>query len=149
MSIQMDNLPRLDPTTGEAIDPLNADQLVDGLERIKERMKRLGAVKAQFEEAIALLAKCDARTERVAGERRQVKLEWPGKQFNRPGLKALWYAAPTFREQYLRIESVGVQLVEYDKLLRTSGTEELEKFKSSIIQLEQPNVGKPTITIER
>ncbi len=149
MGLQLNNCPTVDPTTGETIDPLNADQLVDGLERIKERLKRLWAVRAQFEDAIALLAKCEAKTERVAGDRRKVKVEWPGKQFDKPGLKLLWNQWPKLREQFLRIESVGVQLVEYDKLIRTSGPQDMENFKQALVGLERESMDRPTISIEK
>lgn len=143
----LEELP-VDPITGEVIDPNNTDQIIDSLERIKLRAKLLSASREQLESLLAMRSRCDAKTERVAGERRTVKIEWPGKSFDPTGLKSLWHTAPRFRDTYLRITGVGVNLVEYNKLLRTSGPEELESFKSSLILCEKDGLGKPTIIIE-
>lgn len=143
----LDEMP-MDPITGELVDPTNADQLIDSLERCKNRQKELAAAREQLESALALLAACKDRTERVAGERRKVKIEWPGKTFDSTSLKTLWHTAPKFRDEFLRITGVGVKLTEYDKLLRTSGPPELEAFKSSLILCEKDGLGKPTISIE-
>lgn len=145
---QLANQIDTDPITGEVIDPKNADQLIESLLRISGRMDALKIWKGRFEDAIAALAKNENKTERVAGSNHVAKVEWPGKEFDSASLKRLWEKWPQYRESYLRIESVAVQKREYDKLTRTSGTAELERFKAELMSHERESVRRPYIKIE-
>lgn len=137
-----------DPITGEVMDMKDADQLITSLKRLKMRMDILSMWKARFEDAIAALAAHESRTERVAGEKHVAKIEWPGAEFDATVTKKLWEHYPQFREKFLRIEKVGVQRREYDKMLRTTGTEEFEMFKKALMGCEQQSTRRPSIKIE-
>ncbi len=137
-----------DPITGEVIDMKDADQLITSLKRLKMRMDILSAWKARFEDAIAALAAHKDRTERVAGAEHVAKIEWPGTEFDSTVTKKLWEHYPQFRDKFLRIERVGVQRREYDKLTRTNGTEEFEMFKKALMGCERQSQRRPAIKIE-
>lgn len=139
----------LDPFTTELIDTDNADHLIDALERVKVRLESLAAWRLVIEEAIARKARHEAKTERVCGERRQVVIEFPGVDFAQPNLKRLWETRPDIAPTVLRIERIGVQLREYDKLHRMSGPAEFEEFRRELMAAERPSNRKPSIRIEK
>lgn len=138
----------VDPITGEVIDPTNADHLIDAMARLDRHIALLRVWKARFEDAIAAMAAHKDRTERVAGEKRVAKVEWPGTEFDPKMTKHLWDTYPQFRDKFLRLESVGVQRREYDKLTRTNGTEEFEMFKKALMVCERQSQRRPAIKIE-
>ena len=138
-----------DPFTTELIDTDNAAHLIDALERVKVRQESLAAWRLVIEEAIARKARHEAKTERVCGQRRQVVVEFPGVDFDQATLKRLWTSRPDVAPQVLRIERVGVQLREYDKLHRMSGPAAFEEFRRELIAAERPSNRKPSIRIEK
>jgi stress response protein YsnF len=149
MSMTEETSELADPFTTEMIDVDNADHLIDALERVKAKQESLAAWRMVIEEAITRKARHEAKTERVCGERRQVVIEFPGISFDQKTLKRLWEEKPHFAKQYLRIESVGVQKREYDKLHRMSGPAEQEEFRRELMAAERPSGSRPFIKIER
>lgn len=138
-----------DPCTGEVIDPTNADHLIAAWERLKMRIEQLEAYKALYTMAIDGLTRHEAKTERVCGATRQVVVEHPGVDFDQATLKRLWEMKPELAKQYLRIERVGVQAREYDKLHRMSGPPDLEAFRRELMSAEKPSNRRPSIRIEK
>lgn len=139
----------VDPITGEVIDPANPDHLIDALERLKERLDQLSVWRGLYEMAIVDLARGEKKTERVNGERRQVVIEYPGTDFDQPTLKRLWESHPKLAASYLRIERIGVQKREYDKLHGMSGPQEQEEFRRALMAAEKKSNRRPTVRIEK
>jgi hypothetical protein len=139
----------IDPFTGELIDPENADHLIDSLERLDNYAESIKAWRLVIEEHILRKTRNAAKTERVNGERRQVVIEHPGITFDQRSLKRLWEDNPKFAKLYLRIEQVGVQKREYDKLNRMSGPQDQEEFRRELMAAERVSTSKPRIKIEK
>lgn len=139
----------VDPTTGEVIDRGDADSLIDAFERIKAADAELYAAKTEVVRALAALTTGEAKTRRVAGQRRLVALEFPSPEFTNSILKEAWHAFPKFAPIYLRIGTVEPVAKEVKKLRETSGPSDLEMFKKLVLGAERPSTRNPSIKIEK
>ena len=138
-----------DPLTGELVSTDDVDGMIDFYERVMLLEKELRAAKVQLQRAFAAHSKGVARTRRVEGERRKVRIELPGPGWDQPRLKEAWGAYPRFRVPYLRVDAVGVNLREYKKLIETTGPGDLMAFKSLVSAARKPSTGNPRVAIER
>lgn len=143
----------LDPITGEILDPADAtyiDDLIDSYERISALDSKLYAAKCAIRQALADRTEGDAKTRRVAGKRRLVKLEFPGDKFEQSILKEAWQSYPQFRDEYLRIAEIAPKLREVKKLENLSGDESLCCFRDIVLSANKGNGGAlPTVKIEK
>lgn len=139
----------LDPLTGELVSVNDVDTLIDLLESLKRADEANYAAKIQVQRALAAKAPHEKKTERVAGNRRAVKIEHPSKSWDNSKLKEAWNSYPKFRDQYLRIGSIEPQLREVDKLRGTSGPADLESFKSIVLSAEREPTANARVSIEK
>ena len=139
----------LDPLTGELVSVNDVDTLIDLLESLKRADEANYAATVQVRRALAAKAPHEKKTERVAGNRRAVKIEHPSKSWDNSKLKEAWNSYPKFRDQYLRISSIEPQLREVDKLRGTTGPADLESFKSMVLSAEREPTANARVSIEK
>ncbi len=138
----------MNPFTGEITQVDDIDGLItlyEGLDRVN---KQAYAVMVRVRELLASKTEGEARTRRIYGERRKAKLEFPSESFTQSELKTLWEEYPDLRDEALKIESIGVKLREYKKLVNASGGERLNAFRDALSRACRGCVGTPTLKIE-
>lgn len=144
----------LNPFDGEVIDLNAAESMdVDALLTLYERLDRINkqaySVMIRVREKLASMTEGDAATRRVRGVRRVAKVAMPSVSFESAALKSLWNEFPDLREQVLKIESIGVQMREYAKLVNTSSDDaRFVEFRDKLTKACRGRVGTPSITIE-
>ena len=138
----------LDPTTGELIALSDIDGLIDAYERIDKADRACYKAKLAIREAIFGHSEGTAKTRRVRGKRRQVKLTMPSETWDQSMLREGYFAYPQFRDEFLRIVQLAPKMREYKKLVNTSGRPELETFRNILTKAERPPSGTPTLAIE-
>lgn len=137
------------PLTGEIVDADDVDGMIDLYESLKSKNDRIYSTLIRLRVALASLTEGDAKTRRIAGNRRTAKVEMPSDSYDGKMLRQAWDQYEEFRDDYLKIESIGVQGREVKKLVNTTGTDELNAFRDLITKANRGPTGTPTITVER
>lgn len=138
----------LELTDGVLVDVSNVDELATAYEEIRAAEQALRTRKLLVVEALARHATGTARTERVRGQVRRVKIEQPRASWDAGALKRVWERFSTYRDRYLKIEKIGVQMREIKKLRHEAGPPEFEEFRRLVLEAERGPTGQPRITIE-
>ena len=138
----------LELTDGVLVDVSSVDELATAYEEIRAAEQALRTRKLLVVEALARHATGTARTERVRGEVRRVKIEQPRASWDAAALRKAWERFPNFRERYLKIDKIGVQMREFKKLQHEAGPAEFEEFRRLVLEAERGPSGQPRITIE-
>jgi hypothetical protein len=140
----------VNPFTGEITRIGDVDGLISLYEGLDKVNKRAYAVMQRVREAMASHAEGDAKTRRIRGEKRRAVLTFPSESFEQSGLKELWaeFEGETFCAEVLKIDSIGVKLREYKKLINTSGDERFNDFRDRLSQSCKGAIGLPTVKIE-
>lgn len=148
---ESDATPHIIMPDGEAIDATDADALIAAYERIARMNDTVYAVTVQIKQALGAMTEGTAKTRRVAGKSRVAVLTMPGNTWNNSKLKEAYNAYPQLREQYLRIESVAVKAVEFNKTRNMAVVDNppLETFLSMVASAEQPASGNPSVKVEK
>jgi hypothetical protein len=139
----------VDPTTGELVDTKNVDQLIACHDRVAKKAGELYDLKKQLAHTLCALTTGDLKTRRIRGEQLCAKVEIPDDYWDQSILKEAYNSFPKFRNEFLRIESVGVRLREWKKLQGTTGPADMEAFKRMIGSANRGPSGTPKITIEK
>lgn len=139
----------VDPFGGEVVSVTDIDGLIDLYEKMKRISDQAYAVLQLVRRAAGNLAKGNTKTRRLQGDRRKAVIEMPGDSWDQSKLREAWHSYPHLREQCLRIDSIGVRLTEYKKLVNTTGTPDVETFKSMVKDANRGPTGLPTIKIEK
>jgi hypothetical protein len=138
------------PLTGEIADVKDADGLIDLFERLKEKNDAIYAAMLRCRTALSELTEGDAATRRVRGKRRAAKIEMPKVSFEQSVLKELWNSHPELAVEYLKIESIGVQMTPYKKLVNTTGTgADFKYFRDALTAACRGRAGTPSVTVEQ
>ena len=138
----------LELTDGVLVDVTNVDELATAYEEIRAAEQALRTRKLLVVEALARHAIGTAKTERVRGQVRRVKIEQPRASWDAGALRRVWEEFPNYRDRYLRIEKIGVQVREIKKLRHEMGPPEFEEFRRLVLKAERYPTGQPRITIE-
>lgn len=146
-----DEAPHLTMPDGEMVDMTDADALITAYERIEKMDATVYAVKTQIKQALAAMTEGDKKTRRVAGKSRVAVVTMPSGSWNNSKLKEAYNSYPQFRDQYLRIESVAVKAVEFNKTRSMAIVDNapLETFVGMVAAAEQPPSGNPSVKIEK
>lgn len=146
-----DASPYLIMPDGEIVDLHDADALISAYEKIDKIDSQVYAVKAQLKQALGALTEGDKKTRRVAGRTRVAVITMPSGSWNNSKLKEAWNAYPQLRDQYLRIDSVAVKAVEFNKTKSMAVVDNppLETFIAMVAAAEQPPSGNPSVKIEK
>lgn len=139
----------IDFTTGEVLERGDADALISAFERVKAEADKLYSLRHRIAEAIVALSEGPNKTRRVRGKARIAKIEMPDEGWTQSILKEAWNAYPTLRDEFLRIESVGVKLREWKKLKETVGPADLEQFKKMLASANVGTVGTARVSVEK
>ena len=137
-----------DPLTGEMVSVDDVDALIDLYENIKKTADELWATKTQLQKALAAKTEGTAKMRRVVGQSRKVKIEMPGASWEQSKLKECFHSYPAWRDDYLRISTLSVKLVEYKKLVGTTGPDDFDTFKKMLMDAEGSPTGTPRVSIE-
>jgi hypothetical protein len=137
--------------SGEVIDRADPDALIAAYERTQAEKKRLDSILWAIRLSICDLASKDdqRKTLRVAGRERIAVLTQPDDSWDQARLKECWNSYPDLAPRYMRIKEIGVQLVEFKKLLSTYGTQDVETFKAMLQAANRGRLGLASIKIER
>lgn len=136
------------PLTGEIIDLDSADSMIDGLERLKTTGDKIYAVQQSLRVALAAMTAGDAKTRRVKGKRRQAVVTMPDDSWDQSMLKEAFQSYPQFRDDILKIDSLGVRKVEYKQAVNTSGPPDWEMFRDMVSKANRGPTGLPTVKVE-
>lgn len=137
-----------DPLTGEIVRTDDIDGLIEMFERLDRENKRVYYTLCRIREAIGKLTEGDAVTRRLKGKRKAAKVVMPDVKWDSSIVRECWESYPAIRDQYLKIESIGVRMREYQKLVNTSGVPEIETFRNMLTAACKGRVGLPTVTVE-
>lgn len=138
------------PLTGEIVDETSIDELIDCYEYIDAKDKQIFAVKQRIKHLLLARTEGSAATRRVAGERRVAKLTLPAESFEQATLKRLWAEMPDLAEKYLRIESIAVQMREFNKLRGTSTDQpDLAAFRDALTAASRGRASLPSVSVEK
>lgn len=138
----------MNPFTGEIIRLDDIDGLIGLYEGLDKVNKQAYAVMLRIRESLAARTEGDAKTRRIRGETRLAKLEWPAESFTQADLKRLWEEFPDVRDDYLKIDTIGVKHREYAKIANTSGGERFTEFRDGLTKASRGITGTPTLKIE-
>lgn len=142
----------LDPITGELVDVNDADSLIDAYQRLDAHDKEVYAAKRAIKLAIAALTTGEAKTRRVRGESgRNAVVTMPDDSWDQSKLKEAWNSYPKFRDEFLAISELRVQMREFKKTLNTSSSDEaFSQFQKMLIAANKgPSPGAtPSVKIE-
>jgi hypothetical protein len=143
------SLPEIEcPLTGELVSVRDVDSLIDLYERCKIAGDRLYAVRQAAQRALHDLCEGDAKTRRVRGRRRQAKVETPSDGWDQSILKEAWNSFPALRDEVLKIDSIGVKLREFKKLVNTAGDDAFTTFRDMVSSANRGPSGTPAVTVE-
>jgi hypothetical protein len=138
----------VDPTNGEIISRQDIDGLIDAFERIKAVNDVCYATLIQIRVALAALTEGTAKTRRVKGRRRKAKVEMPGDSWDQSQLKEAFNSYPQYRDDVLKIDTIGVKLREYAKLINTAGDESFTQFRDMVTRANRGPSGTPSVKVE-
>lgn len=127
---------------------LGIDDLADLLQKVRQQIEALRGTERQVVEQLAALATAGGRTRRLRGLKVRLKIEMPDDAWDQARLRSLWHNYPHERGKALRIDRLGVNLVEYKKILGESGEQLFEDFKRELGFANLGPRGLPRVTIE-
>ncbi len=133
--------------TGQVLDDQDVDVLLDHWEFLRARKAEIELTLAAITAAVASRAQGHGKTLRVRGERRRVKVELPGDHFNQGKLKGI-YESFLWAKEYLRIDRLAVNLVEYKKLLNETGNGPFMRFREELVSANEGPKGSPRLVLE-
>lgn len=136
---------------GEIVDADDPDSLIDAYERIEAIDSKVYQAKVLLKQALAKLSTGDKKTRRVGGKRRTVVVTMPSPGWSQSLLKEAYNSYPQFRDELLRVDTIGVKARELGKARETSKPTDQawETFRNMIVGAETPPSGNPTIKIEK
>jgi hypothetical protein len=136
------------PLTGEIVSLDDIDGMIDLYENLKEKSDAAYACLIALRVALAKKTEGDARTRRIRGKRRAAKIEIPADSWDQSLLKESWNSYPQYRDQVLKIDTIGVQIREFKKIVNTSGPADFEQFRNMVTQANRGPTGTPTVKVE-
>ena len=138
----------LDPVTQEIIDLNSLDEMVDAYRRLKPQMEKIQNSMYILRKSIGAMTQGETKTRRVRSDRYKVKVELPSTTFEQSMLKEAWNPYPIYREDYLKIDTIGVKRRELDKMRGTTGSDAFGSFRKMVLDAERESWQAPTVTIE-
>lgn len=136
---------------GEVVDAEDPDALIDAYERIEAIDLKVYQAKVLLKQALAGLSTGDKKTRRVGGKRRTVVVTMPSPGWSQSLLKEAFNSYPQFRDELLRVDTIGVKARELGKARETSKPTDpaWETFRNMVVGAETPPSGNPSIKIEK
>jgi len=138
----------VDPLDGRLINIEDVDSLIDAYEQAKEASTALYAWQNKLRETLGNKATGDAKSQRVRGRRRIVKVTKPSETWDQSILKEVYNSYPDKRDELLRVSTIGVKAREFKKATQTNGPDDFNNFVKMISSARRLPAGLPTINIE-
>lgn len=145
---ELEDFDLIDPLTGEVLDRDDIDGLISAYARLKSVNDRCYAVLLELRRILASKTEGDAKVRRVRGRSRVAKVEFPSDSWDQSLLKEAFNAYPQHRDSVLKIDSIGVMLREYRKLVNSSGEPDFNSFRDMVTKANRGQTGTPTVTVE-
>lgn len=131
------------PLTGETIN-LDTDSLIRCHDNLLTAEHSLAALRREIAGRLASQTE-GGRTRYLRGEKLRCKIEMPEDSWSQTILKYAYENCPQYREAFLRITTLAVNLREYRKA--ETGPEAFEAFKDLLRQANRGPTGTPRVTL--
>lgn len=140
----------MNPVTGVLVNVDDIDSLIVGCDECKKLISELETFYRSLREIAWSKTTGDAKTRRLRGKQYQAKLEAGGRYPVQSILKEAFSVYPQFRDKYMKIGSINLQMREVGKLKSmTSDDPAFGQFKGMIEDaIAKGNDGLPTIALE-
>lgn len=139
----------ISPIDGECVEIDDIDGLISLYEKCKAMNDACYAVQLAIRQTFWSMSEGTAKTRRVRGLKRIAKVVQADDSWDQAALRETWQAYPELRDEFLRIESIGVKMREFKKLQSTTGDAELCEFRDKVICANRGPVGTATLTVEK
>lgn len=138
------------PLTGCIVNLDDIDSLILGCDEAKKQMQELRMFEQLLREAAWKKTAGSTKTRRLRGKKYQAKVEQGPRYPVGSILKEAYNSYPQFREQYLRIDSVKLQMREFAKLGgMTSDDPAFDNFRGMLVKaMENGSEGLATVSLE-
>ena len=137
------------PRTKEKIMSDDIDGLADLYESVTQQQRQIKELVRTIKIFFVAATDTEAKTRYLKGDRRKVKIEMPGPNWNQGLLKDAW-ENPDYaecREEVLKIDRIGVKLREFKKAVKTSGSESWTKFRDEVQAAKEEPTRSPTVSV--
>ena len=139
----------MNPVTGSLIDLTDIDSLIRGCVDCKTLLDDLRCFEETLRRTLGGFTQGEAKTRRVKGKTLQAKLEMADETWDQPVLKEAWESYPKIRDNYLKIGTISVKKVEFNKLANMATDDPAFKQFSGMLKaaLREPT-GAPRVSLE-
>lgn len=140
----------MNPITGSICDTDDIDSMLLSVNDAKQQLDDLKSYEDMLRRRLGELAEGKTKTRRVRGKSHVGKIEMPDDGWDQTILKESWNSYPQFRDEFLKIATIGVKAVEFKKL-REMSTDDAAfgSFKSMLEASVRPATGAPRVTMEK
>lgn len=140
----------INPVTGAIVSLDDIDSLILGCDECKKQIDELNTFYRTLREAAWAKTTGTTKTRRLRGKKYQAKVVQGDRYPVSAILKEAWNSYPQFRDKYLRISSISLQMREAAKLdSMTSDDKAFVQFKGMIKDsIEKGSEGLPTVSLE-
>lgn len=139
---------RRNPLDGRPVHADNVDELVDALEQAEQAGRALQAWRDELKGSLAALCDGEARTQRLRGGRRAVRIVAPPPKLDYSILREAWNSFPRLRDDFLRIERLSVKTREFKKAVSTNGPADFTSCIAMIRSAIRKSSALPSVVIE-
>jgi hypothetical protein len=140
----------INPVTGCIVNTDDIDSLILGCDECKRLLDDINTFYRTLREIAWSKTAGTTKTRRLKGRKYQAKIEQGQRYPVGSILKEAYNAFPAFRDKYLRIESVKLQMREYAKLEGTTSDDPAFVQFSGMLKdaMEKGSDGLPTVSLE-
>lgn len=140
----------INPITGAIVSLDDIDSLILGCDECKRILDDINTFYRTLREAAWAKTQGETKTRRLKGKKYQAKVVQGDRYPVSAILKETWNAYPQFRDKYLKIGAINLQMREVGKLKSmTSDDPAFTQFKQMIDDaIEKGTDGLPTVSIE-
>lgn len=137
------------PLSGARVSADDIDGLADLFLQLDSINKQIYGALSNIRRALADQTEGTAKTRRLRSKRYRLKIEMPSDSWDSGALRRAWDSFPQYRDEFLRIEKVGVQLRQFKKIVNeVSSEEDFNQFRDAITGANNGPTGTPRVTVE-
>jgi len=139
----------MNPLTGSLVDMDSIDSVVLACVDAKKQLNDLRCFEETLRRHLGSLTTGKAKTRRVRGKELTAKIEMPDEGWDQSILKEAYSSYSQFRDQFLKIGTVSVKKVEFNKLKEmTTDDPAFNQFKGMLEAAVRPATSAPTVSLE-
>lgn len=140
----------MNPLTGSLCNTNDIDSMLVAVVDAKKQLDDLKCFEELLRRRLGELADGTAKTRRVRGKVYVGKLEMADDGWDQTILKEAWNSYPQLRDEFLKIGTISVKMVEFKKLAQMSTDDvAFRSFKSMLEASVRPATGAPRVTMEK